>query len=166
MRNSPGIRPAARATGVWALLLLLLLPPLAGCIELGLIPPPNGNGQDNDNTNGNGNDNDGDPQEVPAVRLVASNVTPQVNEELILRCELLNDPGGAITYQFQASGSASQRFQVDPIAGTARFIVEEVDVGVALSVACTATNSLGTSPPSNSQVIVASPSTTPDPIQP
>lgn len=138
----------------------------SGCIELGLVQPPGGNGQDNSNDNGNGGNNVDEPREAPRVRLTASNLTPQVNEELILRCELLNEPGGAVTYGFQAAGGASQRFQVDPVAGTARFIVQEVDVGAAINVTCIAANELGTSPESNAQIIVATPSTTPDPVFP
>lgn len=166
MCNDLSLAGRLRIPAAAALAIVCALPLCGGCIELGLIPPPNGNGQNNGDDNGDGGANGNDPQEVPAVRMTASNLTPQANEELILRCELLNEPGGTLEYQFHAEGGGGQRFQVDPVSGTARFIVQEVDVGVAISVTCTAANALGVSQQSNAQVIVATPSTAPDPVFP
>ena len=86
------------------------------------------------------------------MRLEVSNPTPQVNEEVILTCLVVNGDSGGVTYAFQP---ANGRLFVDNAAGRATFIVEAADVGVAFTFTCTATNEAGTSQPSNQLLIIA-----------
>jgi hypothetical protein len=149
-----------------ALALAILLPAAfcslpAGCVELGIIPPPDNGGGDPPGNN-NGNDNT-DDENMPRVRLTASNLTPQVDEEVTLRCVLTNEAPEPIVYEFQAAGGPIGRVQVDELRGTATFIVQQPDIGVAVSVTCTGTNEFGEGPPSTAQVIVA---TSPEPPVP
>lgn len=120
---------------VRSLLSCLLLTAFAasGCVEFAL-PPSDGDS--------------GDPP-VPVATLSVSNPTPQVNEEVVLTCSATGG-GDGVTFAFQPLTS---RLQVDERRGTASFIVDETDVGIALSVTCTATNEHGTSARSNAQLI-------------
>lgn len=98
--------------------------------------------------------NDGtDPMtgDIPVVRLTLSNPTPQVNEEVILQCEIVTGGSPGVTFDFQPNDG---RLFVDRATGTATFIVEGSDIGVAFSFTCSATNNVGTSEPSNELVIV------------
>jgi hypothetical protein len=131
---------------------------IGGCIELGIIPPPDDGGNGSPDNN-NANDN-GDGEDVPRVRLSASNLTPQIDEEVTLRCIQTNDAPEATMYDFQAPGGPTGRLQVDEERGFATFIVQEPDIGAAVTVTCTGTNEFGEGPPSTPQVIVA---TSPEP---
>ena len=113
--------------------LLLVGLAVPGCVEFTLPP------------------SDGDPADppVPVATLSVSNPTPQVNEEVVLTCSAAGG-GDGVTFAFQPTTS---RLQVDERRGTASFIVQETDVGIALSVTCTATNEHGTSGLSNVQFI-------------
>ena len=88
---------------------------------------------------------------IPVVSLAVSNPTPQVNEEVIFRCAVASGGMGNVTFDFQPRDG---RLFVNSVAGTATFIVEEADVGVAFTFTCTATSEAGTSEPSNAQTIV------------
>lgn len=109
---------------------------------------------------------------VPAVRLQVSNPSPQVNDEVTLTCTVVRGDTAGVTYGFQSVDiphrvARHARFKSHPAylpdgrlfvnhaTGTATFIVEESDVGVAFNFTCTATNEAGTSRPSNQQVIIA-----------
>ncbi|MGB2988200.1 MAG: hypothetical protein WBE26_20215 [Phycisphaerae bacterium] len=124
-----------------------------GCIELRLalqdiVDGPTDGSSPTDGTDGEpADDADGN---APIVTLHASNTTPQVNEEVILTCSLVNSDTGPATFDFQP---ADGRLFVDHARGSASFIVEEADVSVAITLTCTATNNSGTSEPSNEQVI-------------
>ncbi len=122
---------------------------VGGCFGLGQpgpidgIPPPGQNGDP-----GNGG------SEL-AVTLRVSNPTPQPNEQVVLTCTLVDGGGSAnVTFDFQPTFG---RLVVNSNAGTASFIVDQTDVGVALTFTCTASNDEETSLPSNSQTVVASP---------
>lgn len=145
-------REAARRIRAWVLPVLCgALVTAPGCVELGLIPPPDNGGTIPDG-NGGGNGN-GNGSAVPQVRLTASNVTPQLNEELILRCELTNDVREEVEFSFQGSGTAANRLQVDEQSGVARVIIQETDLGVTATFTCRGTSTSGTGRTSNSVVI-------------
>lgn len=167
MHRHKNTHPLADTPTLALWLLLVAVSFSTGCVELGIIPPPDNGGIDppgNGNTNGNDN---GDDDGIPRVRLSASNLTPQVDEEVTLRCILTNDATEPILYQFQAGGGPIGRVQVDEQRGTARFIVQQPDIGVAVSVTCTGTNEFGEGPPSTAQVIVATASEPPpEPVTP
>jgi hypothetical protein len=111
-------------------LLVLAVP---GCVGLSLPP-----------------DGDGDPDaRVPVASLTLSNPTPQVGEDVVLECSATGG-GDGVTFAFQPSTAL---LQVDERRGTASFIVQVTDVGIALSVTCTATNEHGTSARSNALLI-------------
>jgi hypothetical protein len=136
--------------------LMLALASVPACIELQLLLsgqyPQNGDGgSDNDNAS-NGNDNGGDEDPIPRVRLSVSNPAPQPNEEVNLTCEITAGDESNATFAFQPQAG---QLIVNATAGTASFIVNEVDIGASLSFTCTATNEHGTSPPSNSVLIIA-----------
>ncbi len=128
----------------------------AGCIELqlalqGVVPGFDGRPPTTDR--------DGEPDDrpegnIPVVRLDVSNPSPQVNEEVVLTCSLVGDDAAGVRFDFQP---ADGRLFVNRTRGTASFIVEETDIGVAFALTCTATNETGTSGPSNQQVIIATP---------
>ncbi len=132
-----------------AVLLTALLGLTGGCIGFGVpgpidgTPPPDGNGPD---PGGNGAN--------LAVTLRVSNPNPQPNEEVILTCALVNDSGANVTFDFQPQDG---RLSVDHDAGTARFIVDESDVDVAITFTCTASDENGPGNRSNSLTIIVSP---------
>jgi hypothetical protein len=134
-----------------------------GCVELGIIPPPDDGSGPPDGGDGDGGGNGGGDDVVPRVRLAVSNLTPQVNEEVTLRCVLTNNPTGVIVFDFQAGGGPTGRLVEDPDRGTASLIVQEPDIGVAVSVTCSAANELGEGPRSTPQIVVA---TSPEPPVP
>lgn len=132
----------------WAAVFLAALLGLAGgCVGLGVTGPLDGMSPD-----GNGVD-PGNGGTTLAVTLRVSNPTPQPNEEVILTCTLVSGSGANVTFNFH---SQDGRLVVDPVAGTARFIVQESDVGVALEFTCTASDENGVGEPSNPQTIIAS----------
>ncbi len=116
---------------------------VAGCIGLG-------DGGGNGTPDGSGNDNittPPPPDDVALrVMLVASNTTPTLGEEVFLRCMIVEGDASNPTYRFQPN---TRRLIVDAMAGTASFIVEEVDLGTELLATCTVTTDAGTSEPSN-----------------
>ena len=130
------------------LLLTALLGLSGGCIGIGVPGPGDGTPPD-----GNGTD-PGDDGAGLAVTLRVSNPTPQPNEEVILTCALVNGTGANVTFDFQPEVG---RLSVDHDAGTARFIVDESDVGVAITFTCTASDENGPGNPSNSETITVSP---------
>jgi hypothetical protein len=132
-----------------AVFLTALLGLTGGCVGFGVpgpidgTPPPGGNGPDA-----------GDDGAALAVTLLVSNPAPRPNEQVNLTCSLVDGGGANVTFNFQPEDG---RLVVDPDAGTASFIVQESDVGSALTYTCTASDENGTSEPSNSQIIIASP---------
>jgi hypothetical protein len=111
---------------------------LANSNDNGTIPPP-----DNDNAG-----------QAPTVTLRASNQTPGLGEEVVLRCSIVSVDSSPATFAFQSSFG---RLSVDEQAGTARFTVEESDLGTEITATCTATNDFGTSRPSNRVTILPGP---------
>jgi hypothetical protein len=87
------------------------------------------------------------------VTLSVSNPTPQPNEQVTLTCALTDVGSGNVTFDFQP---ADGRLIVDHAAGTADFIVQESDVGLAMTFTCTASDGGGTSPPSSPRTIIPS----------
>ena len=125
-----------------------------GCVELG---PVNGGRPGSGNGLSPPDDNGAEPPDDEvnlSVTLRVSNPTPRANEQVTLTCMLTDGRAENVTFNFQP---ADGRLVVDPAAGTASFIVQESDVGVALIYTCTASDQNGTSEPSNSQTIIASP---------
>jgi hypothetical protein len=117
-----------------------------GCIELGVLPGPGvpwpGNGDGDDER-----PDDGDDSATLTLALGVSNQTPQVNEEVFFECEVIAGDVEGVTFAFQP---ATGRLVVDRSRGTASLIIQESDVGVSLSVTCTARNlqgETGVSPP-------------------
>ena len=137
-------------------LLIALLGLTGGCIGFGVpgpidgTPPPDGNGTEPPNDGAN-----------LAVTLRVSNPTPQPFEELILTCTLVNGGGADVTFDFQPDLG---RLSVDHDVGTASFIVDQSDVGVAITFTCTASDESGAGEPSNSQTVIVSP--LPSDVQP
>ena len=141
--------------------LLTVLVSLAGCVELGLVPPPSagdGDGSPGLNENSDQPPPAGDP---PIVTLSASNTTPNLGEEVVLTCRQV---GGDMTamdgvrFDFQTTGRS---LNVNALAGVARFVVDESDLNAAFSVSCSATNDAGTGASSNTLVILPTAAITP-----
>ena len=146
-----GCRPSRFRPAVFLTPLLLLV---CGCVGFGVVDglgpgtddgalPPDGNGS-----------GPGDGEAQLAVTIRVSNPTPQPNEQVILTCSLVNTGVPNVTFSFQPSDGG---LVVDPDAGTASFIVQEFDVGLALTYTCTASDENGPGEPSNSLTIIVSP---------
>ena len=111
---------------------------VAGCVNL----PGNGGGQDPN----------GEPHEdAPVVQLAVSNSSPQLSEEVVLTCSVIDGSTENAIFDFQTD---SDRLVIDPVTGMATFIVEQSDIDVGLPVTCTASNAFGASSPSNEQLIL------------
>jgi hypothetical protein len=127
----------------------------AGCIEIQQLLQGVASGDSSQNgPPGDAMDSpgDGSGDESPVVRLTASNTTPQLNEQLTLRCSVIR--GGVeddAAFDFQPAGGG---LQVDREAGTATLIVAESDLGVARSFTCMGTTSAGVSEPSNTVLVI------------
>lgn len=142
-----------RVLMLWAAASLTV--PCHGCIELqfllGTLPP----NQTDDGNGGIGNGNGGsNGQDSGALRvtLTASNVAPELNENVTLRCTLVSGDPDGVTFSF----SPASRLTVDSEAGTAQFFVEQADIGVAFTFTCSAANRRETSPPSSPILITPS----------
>jgi len=103
-------------------------------------------------SDGNGVD-PGDGGTALAVTLRVSNRSPRPNQQVTLTCSLVNGDRANVIFSFQPEDG---RLVVDSVAGTARFIVQESDVSLALTFTCTASDESGEGEPSNSQTIIAS----------
>ncbi|MEK7731245.1 MAG: immunoglobulin domain-containing protein, partial [Planctomycetota bacterium] len=101
---------------------------------------------------GNGTD-PGDIGADLAVTLLVSNPAPRPNEPVTLTCSLVDGGSANVIFDFQPDDG---RLSVDHDAGTASFIVQESDVGAALTYTCTASDENGVGNRSNSQTIIAS----------
>lgn len=134
--------------------LILSLGMSTACIELAQIisgvivdqnggPPPSGGGS---NSNGDSNS-----ALVPEVVLSVSNLSPLVNEEVVLTCRSADVAQPATSFAFQP---ASVLFGVNSIAGTASFIPSEVDVGTTFRFTCTGTNEHGIGPISTAALVI------------
>lgn len=143
--------------------LLCVLGLVTGCVELQIIlqggpVDADGNGipSDNGNDSGNGNGGNGGNGAIdpPTVQLSASNVNPQLNEEVILTCA---QTGGddATSFSFQ-SPDAPLTVNQGATSATARFVVSEDDIGMTIRITCTAANAAGTGPTSNAVEIIGS----------
>ncbi len=140
------IQPSQYMASVFLAALLGLA---GGCIGLGVTGPL----EDTPPSDGNGGD-PGDGGGNLAVTLRVSNPTPRANQLVTLTCTLVSGNRDNVTFNFQPQDG---RLIVDPDAGTARFIVQESDVGVARTFTCTASDENGVGEPSNPQTITASP---------
>jgi hypothetical protein len=117
-----------------------------GDILQAILAPSNGD----DSGDNDGNDTDGSV--IPTVTLSVTNPTPQLNEEVILRCSLVGNVDGLVTFDFQPD---DPRLVVNQTAGTGSFVIQEIDIGGAgFAFTCTATTNAGTSLPSNQVVII------------
>jgi hypothetical protein len=131
-----------------AVFLTALLGLAGGCVGLGVTGPLDGT-QPSD---GNGFD-PGDGGVDLAVTLRVSNPSPRPNQLVTLTCSLVSGGRANVTFNFQPQDG---RLAVDHDAGTARFIVQESDVGVARIFTCTASDENGVGEPSDPQAITAS----------
>jgi len=114
--------------------------------------PPGADGAAGDDDGAGPVDDDGENR--PSVTLEVSNPTPQLNEEVVFTCSLASASGaGETLFEFQPENG---RLAIDADRGTAVFIVQESDIGVAFTFTCTATNDNGTSEPSNPRIIIPS----------
>lgn len=144
-----------------AVLVMLLMAVTAApaCIELQLLltgQTPGGDDEANDNDNGSSNDNSGNDNDsldglIPRVALSVSNPAPQVNEEVILTCQIISGQSTGALFDFQPN---SGRLIVNPTLGTASLIIAESDVGASFTFTCTAANEFGTSNPSTPRLII------------
>jgi len=109
-------------------------------------PPAGGNGLDPPNGTPNGI--------TLAVVLTVSNPSPNVGEEVILQCRVVEgDPTGA-TFSFQPTNLS---LITDERRGTARLVIDASFAGSELGFTCTASNGSDTSSPSNRQTIIVQP---------
>ncbi len=120
-------------------LMMLAIATSSGCVPIEI--PPDG---------GNGNGDTPEPT-APQVVFTVSNPNPQINEEVLLTCSVVAGEGAGTTFDFQPSNG---RLFAGAVAGTAAFLVEASDIGVAFTYTCTATNEHGTSESSNAQTIL------------
>jgi len=158
-RNLASRRKCLCRFTVW-MCLWLPISTINGCIEIqqfiAVPPPTDGAGSQSGSGPGGGEPGDGeeptDPQagEVPVVRLMVSNPSPQFNEEVLLSCIVENETTGSIQFEFQPDDQLS----IDRDRGTASLIIEASDLGSALTFTCRATNSAGPSQPSNEVLLI------------
>lgn len=117
--------------------------PLSGCVII--TTPTDGSGSNGaDNGSQNGNGSDGNPTgDVLAVELTASNINPQVSEEVTLICTIVsgqtNDLGQPIdpVFEFQPT---DRLIDIDTTNGTAIFLIDETDTGIEFIFTCSVTD--------------------------
>jgi hypothetical protein len=131
----------ARRVCAWFTVVMVLASP--GCVELQqwLI--------DSGGTGGNGDDSGEvdppvvDPGDRPfSVRLTASNTNPGLGEQVSFECTVESGDATGVRFQFDSSDS---RLVTGAVPGRAAFIVTQSDIGVELSVRCSAENAAGDS---------------------
>jgi len=128
-----------------------------GCIELAYLLNP-GPSLPDDGSSGDGDGQDGLPDgngdDPPPLRvaLSVSNPTPQVNEQVFLKCAVTAGNAEGVIFSFQPSGG---RLFVDQSAGVASFIVNETDVATSLTFTCAARNDLGETATSQAVIVTA-----------
>jgi hypothetical protein len=134
-----------------------LVCPISGCIELravilealgagdGTEDGTGGGGRPGDDgSEPNENDNEPAPGAVPRVRLIVSNVVPQLGEQVNLSCVRTD---GVVGEEVEFSFAPAARLAtIDKERGTAILIVEQSDLGAQLSFTCQGTNESGTGP--------------------
>lgn len=140
------------------LLLLLAIPVSIGsCREIAAAIDALDQGNQGNNGDGSGNgtggapdngDNspDGDTGGVPVVRLMASNVSPQTGEEVVLNCDLISGSTQNLVFDFRPRSS---RLIADVRSGRAIFVVDQTDIGIAQTFTCSASNVNGNGNASN-----------------
>lgn len=135
----------------WITLLTASLILTSGCVEIPPFPAGSNDGVLPDDGEDGDLPGEGDASDIPVAILSVLNPTPQLNEEVSLRCSIAGEDPGDTTFDFQPDNG---RLLLNNRAGTASFIVEEADIGSEFVFTCTATNSNGTSRPSAEQVII------------
>ncbi len=100
-----------------------------------------------------GDGDNGDGPVTFAVSIQVSNPTPQLSEEVTLRCTTVGTVMEPLTFDFQSRDVA---LQVDSTNGTARFLVNESDLGLTIDVTCSASD--GTGQPAASRRVTVAPS--------
>ena len=138
-----------RAILVFGIPLVAALSP--GCVELGLITPISLDGTPDGFPSVDTPDTDSPT--LATVSLSVSNPTPQINEEVTLTCRVTNGAVDGVTFAFDG---APGRLIIDRNRGTASFITQESDAGVAFNFTCTATNDVGTGPRSAARLVIVS----------
>ncbi len=133
------------------LIVIVLLVAAGGCVELGLFPGAgSGGGGFTPPTNG-GNGGSGSVGDVLRVQLSASNTNPTLDEEVLLRCIVVEGSSTGVIFAFQPN---SGRLAANPTAGTASFIVDASDISTAFRFTCTAQSASVSSDPSNQVLII------------
>ena len=125
------MRPWTHRRGILAVVSTLAL--IGGCVPVvgsgsdgTTIPPENGD--------------TGDGAATFAVSIQVSNPTPQLFEEVTLRCTTVGSVMGPLTFDFQSRDVA---LLVDSTNGTASFLVNESDLGLTIDVTCSASDGTG-----------------------
>ncbi len=140
-----------------SLLLIVVLGFTTGCIELqealqGALIEVLAGGAPGLPTDGDAPSDDPDAADsILVVTLSVSNPTPQLNEQVQLRCTAAGGDTSDVTFDFQPS---AELVSIDRDAGTASLIIDAADLGTGLSFTCTGTNAAGTSARSSTQVIL------------
>lgn len=88
------------------------------------------------------------------LRLSISNPSPGVGEQVFADCEVVAGDTIGLVFSFQP---ADARLVVDGLNGTATWIVDQADVGIAISLTCRATAPDGSSAVSPIALIIATP---------
>jgi len=137
---------------VLILLAISLSGSITGCLEVQQFlngfhaTNGNSNSSNGDPTTPNTNENSNTTGTVPTVNLTVTNPSPQVNEEVLLTCQVISGFDTTTTFQFEPIDG---RLFANTATGTASLIIEASDVGRTFSFSCTATNNQGVSEPSN-----------------
>jgi|GEM_PF-3831123 len=131
--------------------LLIAINLTAGCIELGLFSPIGESGTSIiDGTNPAAPDGTTPPLRVA---LSASNPTPQNNEEVTLRCQVIRGSDTGVLFSFAASPQPATGLSVNPTTGRATFIVTDSDVNLSFRFTCSATTDAGENATSSVQLV-------------
>ncbi len=88
------------------------------------------------------------------LRLLVSNPSPGVGEQVFATCEVIAGDSTGLVFSFTP---ADARLVVDGQSGTATWIVDQTDIGIALSLTCRATSPDGSSAVSPAALIIATP---------
>ncbi len=131
------------------LIIVVALLAVGGCVDLGtVVPDETGGLADPTSPLDRG---DGSPTSDLTVGLDISNSVPQVNEQVILACAVVDGDPSDVSFAFQSNAA---RLIVDTVRGRATFVVDTSDLGTEFEFTCTATSDNGTSPPSNRIVFI------------
>lgn len=87
----------------------------------------------------------------PVVRLSVDNPAPGLSESVLLQCTLSSGSTGGLEYSFSPEVNL---ISINRRNGTATFIVNQTDLGLAILFSCRARNDQGTGPGSNIVTVI------------